>query len=114
MLIDLHNLDLDVGKSDKKLIPLQFELNQNYPNPFNHQTTFSYQLPIKAKLTLKIYNMLGEEIRTLVNGNNSAGKYSVIWDGTDNSGSLIGSGIYLYQLRLDNNYLKTKKLLLLK
>ena len=58
--------------------------------------------------------MLGEEVRTFVNGKNSAGKYSVVWDGRDNSGSPISSGIYLYQLRLDNNYLKTKKITSLK
>ncbi len=94
-----------------------FALQQNYPNPFNPQTTISYQLPVKTKIILKIYNMLGQEVRTLVNENKNAGNHSVVWDGKDNLGNRVSSGVYFYELEL-NNHLdisrQIKKLLLIK
>ena len=92
----------------------QFNLSQNYPNPFNLQTTISYQLPICSKVSLKIYDMLGQEVRSLVNENKSAGFHSVVWNGKDDSGQPLSSGSYFYNLRLDNNDSLTKGLLLLK
>lgn len=97
-------------------VPQRFQLFQNYPNPFNPQTVISYQLPARANVTIKIYDVLGQELRTLVNENQSAGHHSVVWDGKDKFGESMCSGIYFYQLKMDNPDLsgQTKKLLLLK
>jgi len=91
-----------------------YQLSQNYPNPFNLQTTISYQLPVFSKVTLKIFDVLGQELRTLLNEHKSAGYHSVIWDGKNELGERVDSGVYFYQLKLDNNISQMKKLLLLK
>jgi Carboxypeptidase regulatory-like domain/Secretion system C-terminal sorting domain len=85
-----------------------FQLEQNYPNPFNPTTTISYQIPSENFVTLKIYNVIGQEVATLVNSQQSAGTYYVKFNGTN-----LASGIYLYQLRA-GEYVNTKKLILLK
>ena len=87
---------------------------QNYPNPFSKSTVIGYQLSESSQITLKIYNISGQEIRTLVNENQPAGKHSVVWDGTDNAGNAIGPGVYFYQLKTGNKFSKTKRMLLLK
>jgi len=92
----------------------ELQLNQNHPNPCNLTTTISYQLPFNTDVTLKIYNILGQEVLTLINENTPAGYHSVIWSGKDNSGQLLTSGIYFYQLRAGNNYSKTRQMMLLK
>ncbi|MFQ5708483.1 MAG: FlgD immunoglobulin-like domain containing protein, partial [bacterium] len=80
-------------------IPSQFVLLRNYPNPFNPETTIRYQLPKSGHVKLEIYNTLGQKILTLVNQQQPAGNYQVTWDGRDNSGKQVASGIYLYQLK---------------
>jgi hypothetical protein len=88
-----------------------------YPNPFNPRTTIHYQLPNRNNVTLKIFDMLGQEIRTLVNKNQSAGNYSVVWDGKNSLGESVGSGVYFYQLYATcrtGNFIETKKVLLVK
>jgi hypothetical protein len=80
-------------------LPLRFALHQNYPNPFNPSTTIEYSLPKQSRVVLKIYNMLGEEIRSLVNGVQTAGIYKVIWNGGDLRGVPAASGVYIYRLR---------------
>ncbi len=106
---DVHNQSEALAN-----FPQEFLLKQNYPNPFNPQTTISYQLPVCSKATLKIYDVLGKEVRTLVNENKAAGCHSVIWDGRDNSGQLVSSWVYFYQLKSGDNFSQTKKLLFLK
>ncbi|MCD4693478.1 MAG: beta-galactosidase [Calditrichales bacterium] len=98
----------------RKRLSNSFSLFQNYPNPFNPQTTIGYQLPVRNNITIKIYNLLGQEVQTLVNENKNAGNHSVVWDGKDNSGRQVSSGVYYYKLRLDNGICRIKKLLLLK
>ncbi len=71
---------------------------QNYPNPFNSQTVLKYALPEACHVSLKIYNMLGEEVRVLANGPQGEGYKSVLWDGRDNSGELVSSGAYICKL----------------
>lgn len=85
----------------------------NYPNPFNPSTEVVYTLPIDAEVTLKIYNILGREVITLVEGIKTAGEHRIRWDGTDESGRQVASGIYLYRLQADRAS-TTKKMILLR
>ncbi len=85
-----------------------FKLNQNYPNPFNPSTTINFVVPYQTRVTLKVYNVLGSEVATLVNGEKPAGSYNVNF----NAGNLA-SGVYFYQLKA-NNFISTKKLMLIK
>jgi len=82
----------------QKLIPTKFTLEQNYPNPFNPTTTIQYKIPTKSTTKLVVYNLLGEKVATLVDEEQQAGVYSVIWNGKDDSGNNVASGIYLYRL----------------
>jgi FlgD Ig-like domain len=88
-------------------------LNQNHPNPFNPTTAITYQLPAPSQVQLTIYNTLGQKVRTLVNDRQNAGNYSVQWDGRNDSGIAMASGVYLYQLRA-GEFVQTKKLILMK
>jgi hypothetical protein len=89
-------------------VPAEFALSQNYPNPFNPVTTMHYNLPIDTKVTLHVFNMLGEEVATLVNGDQKAGFKSIEW----NAGS-EASGVYFYRLQT-REFTQTRKLLLLR
>jgi hypothetical protein len=95
-------------------LPTEFYLGQNYPNPFNPTTTISFSLPKEAPVTFEIYNMLGVRIRTLMAGQTkSAGLYSVAWDGRDDAGVSMSSGVYLYRISA-GSFLASKKMTLLK
>jgi len=91
----------------------KFYLAQNYPNPFNPSTTIRYNLPKSADVSLKIFNALGQEVKTLAEGNQAAGEKSIAWDGKNNSGNPVSSGVYLYVLKSGSEVL-SKKMLLLK
>jgi hypothetical protein len=91
----------------------QFELYQNYPNPFNTVTTIHYNLHKPTKIILGIYNLIGEEIRTFENENQSEGHNSIIWDGTNNSGQCVSSGVYIYQIKTPE-FIETRKCILLR
>jgi len=82
-------------------VPKEFQLSQNYPNPFNPTTRISYQLPRDTRVTLKVYNLKGEEVRTLVDGHRPAGRYEVEWNAQNNFGARVASGVYIYQLKGD-------------
>jgi hypothetical protein len=90
------------------LIPNHFTLEQNYPNPFNSSTTITYELPNRCNVTLKIFDILGREVSTLVKDEKAAGKYSVRFDGNN-----LASGIYFYKLQT-GTFSQTKKLMLMK
>jgi hypothetical protein len=94
-------------------IPKTYELSQNYPNPFNPTTLINYQLPEAQNVSLEVYNSLGEKIRTLVNGAQSAGYHTVQWDGLNNSGRSVASGMYLYRITA-GKFVSVKKMLLLR
>ncbi len=98
---------------EEEKIPIEFSLEQNYPNPFNPTTRISYSLPQNSFVTLKIYDMLGREVRTLVNQNINAGKISVDWNGDDNFGMKVSSGAYIYRI-IAGDFVATKKMLLIK
>ncbi|MDZ7262773.1 MAG: T9SS type A sorting domain-containing protein, partial [candidate division KSB1 bacterium] len=79
-----------------------FELGQNYPNPFNPETNISFRMDRSSDATLVIYDVLGREIRTLINGHLPAGEYSIQWNGRDNGGNQVPSGLYFYRLMAGN------------
>jgi len=94
-------------------IPNEFALHDNYPNPFNPTTTFRFDVPEVSDVTLNIYNVLGQRVRTFKLQQASAGYHSIKWDATNDFGDPVGAGVYLYQLRA-NEFVKTKKMVLLK
>ncbi|HQG46922.1 MAG TPA: FlgD immunoglobulin-like domain containing protein, partial [bacterium] len=93
--------------------PESFALMQNTPNPFNMSTRITYEVPTlrqgSAPIKLMVYNAQGQEVRTLVNERRSAGRYTVDWDGRDNAGNYVSSGVYFYKMTADNVVI-TKKL----
>jgi hypothetical protein len=93
--------------------PNGYKLSQNYPNPFNPSTRISYYLPEKGKVKLTVYNILGKEVKTLVNKVKQKGKYTVTWDGTNSKGNKVSAGVYLYQLR-SKDFIRAKKMILVK
>lgn len=93
--------------------PKDFELSQNYPNPFNPETRIKYQLPNAERVVIKIYDVLGREVRTLVDDQREAGYHEVLWDGRDNFGIKVSSGIFYYRI-IAGEFHQTKKMLLLK
>ncbi len=110
-----YSFDQVVGIDDEKPVsnlPQQFQLMQNYPNPFNPETTIRYHLPEAIPVKLSIYNMLGQKIKTLVDAKQTAGEYRIRWNGRDESGREVASGIYLYRLKA-GDFVSTKKMLLL-
>ncbi len=102
------------GEAEKYLLPEKFDLFQNYPNPFNPVTSIEYNVARKSTILIRIYNILGQKIKTLVNENVQTGRYKVSWDGLDDTGRKVSAGIYFYQLSTEFGFTKTKKLLLLK
>jgi len=95
------------------IIGSDFQLANNYPNPFNPQTIIEFKVPHNGQVTLNIYNMLGQRIRTLLNETRPAGTYKILWDGRDDFGRVVATGVYLYQLRGDNALI-TKKMTFIK
>ena len=98
---------------DSKYLPNEFNLQQNYPNPFNPVTSINYQLANDAYVTLTVYDIMGQKIRTIINEDQSAGFRSVVWDGKDNYNNSVSSGVYLYRLHA-GNYIQTRKMILMR
>ena len=95
-------------------IPLVTKLSGNYPNPFNPETTIAYEINKNCPVRIDIYNVKGQHVKTLVNENQQAGYYKQIWNGKDNSGKKVSSGVYFYKLHAGNTYTYTKKMILMK
>lgn len=102
-----------VDESNTSIIPTTFELQQNYPNPFNPTTMIRFGLPTKSQVTLKIFNLLGQEVTTLVDEVLPAGTHSTEWDGRDQAGVEVATGIYFYKL-VAGDFIETKKMMLVK
>lgn len=98
-------------------LPWNIDLSQNYPNPFNSTTNIAYEVPQSfvdgVNVQLAIYNLLGQKVRTLVEGRNFPGSFAVQWNGVDDRGSALASGVYLYRLVVDGES-QTKRLVLMK
>lgn len=98
---------------ENEFLPVSHNLFQNYPNPFNPSTIISYSIPNVSFVYLKIYDMLGREVKTLVNSEQNIGIHSVQWNGDNNYGNKVSSGIYLYKIEA-GNFIMAKKMILLK
>jgi hypothetical protein len=109
------NIDVlaNIEIADLKPLPDSFGLGQNMPNPFNPSTNITYQLPEAGQVRLVIYNLLGQEIRVLANERLEAGYYTVTWDGTDQMGRQVASGIYLYRMQA-GKFVDANRMMLLK
>jgi len=102
-----------VEPGDPGTLPGGYSLCQNYPNPFNPTTTIRYDLPELADVRIAVYNVVGQVVRTLVDRQMSPGQYETVWDGRDDSGSPVSSGLYLYRMTA-GNFSQSRKMLLLK
>ncbi len=100
-------------EEEESATPKYFELFQNHPNPFNSETVIRFSLSKPAEVTLVIYNTLGQKVKTLMQGYLKAGTTSVNWDGKDQKGNTVSSGIYLYELKAGNQT-ESKRMVLLK
>jgi len=105
---------VDVAEnSGEKIIPASYSLHQNYPNPFNPSTVIEYATPVKSAILINIYNIRGQLVKNLVNKTQRAGKYQVIWDGTDNKLGKVSAGVYFYQIKAER-FTETRKMVLIK
>jgi tetratricopeptide (TPR) repeat protein len=94
-------------------VPTEFRLYQNFPNPFNPNTEIRFDLPEAVKVQLKIFNVLGQEVATLVDELRPAGAYQILWDSQNSAGSVVSSGVYIYQIKA-GNFIDSKKMVLLR
>ncbi len=96
------------------ITPNDYTLEQNYPNPFNPTTSIRFSLPLQKKISIVVYDVLGNEVKTLINGQEfEKGSYEVTWDGTNNIGNTVASGQYIYTMKY-GNFSKSLKMTLLK
>ena len=103
--------DVDEGQIPE--IPMQFLLSQNYPNPFNASTVIKYDLPQSSHVTIDIYDILGRKVETLVQEEQPAGYHQVVWDGKDKNDRMVSTGIYFYELYVDD-YRESKAMIIIK
>jgi len=106
------------GSETQEVMPTEFSLEANYPNPFNPSTTIAYGVPEQATVRLSIYNMLGQEVSVLADGELMAGHYSVVWEAKDNTGKQLSSGVYFYRMTANGvsgkSYNAMQKMVLMK
>ena len=102
-----------VSVENDGFIPEEFNVSQNYPNPFNPATTINYSIPQQSRVVIKVYDMMGKEINTLVNEDKSPGNYSAQWKGENSYGTRVATGIYFYRV-VAGNLTQVKKMILLK
>jgi surface protein len=102
-----------LSSSEQVTLPTVFALEQNYPNPFNPSTQIRYAIPEQSMVTISIYDMMGRKVRTLIQGNISAGYHTTVWNATNDKGLPVGAGMYIYTIRA-GTYHQMKKMVLLK
>jgi len=110
----LYSLLNPSGIQDNNTINLSSELYQNHPNPFNPSTTIEFSILKNSDIELSIFNIKGQKVKTLANNDFSKGSHSIIWNGDDNKGKPVSSGVYLYKLNVNGKTKAVKKCLLLK
>ena len=94
-------------------LPKEFALHNNYPNPFNPVTNIVYDIPEVTDVTLEIYNVMGQRVRTLAQGSHEAGRYQIVWNATNDLGQALSSGMYIYRIQA-GDFVSVKKLVLMK
>lgn len=108
-----------INSYNNPAIPEKIKLFQNYPNPFNPVTTIKYRLPKSGKVRLEIFNILGQRVKTLLNARQNANYYTIQWNGTNNAGNQVSSGLYIYRLTVTDEknkekFVSVKKMLLVR
>ena len=113
ILENLTKNPTDVAPNEEWGLPRSMELIQNNPNPFNSGTTIEYTVPKQAQVTIEIFNILGQKVRTLVDETKPVGTYRIEWNGVDNAGKSVSTRVYLYRFQA-GDVVQTKKMLLVK
>jgi hypothetical protein len=103
-----------VREAEVDRFPTAFELAQNYPNPFNAQTVIRYRLAARGAVQVSVYNLAGQRLLTLVDGERPAGTHTITWDGRDEGGRVLASGVYLYRIEGEQGFSQMRKMLLLR
>ncbi len=117
---EITEFEIMVGESNviqeriAQIVPQDFALEQNYPNPFNPTTTIPLALPKSAQIKVTVYDILGKVIKSVYNGVAEPGRHYFQWDGSDNSGKRVASGLYFYRLDIEGREGFTKKMVLMK
>jgi hypothetical protein len=118
VLVDIMNnkvgtINVEIFYNNAPEIPVDYSLSQNFPNPFNPSTSVNFSVPTSGLVTLKVYDMIGQEVATLFSGNAERGTYTLVWNGKDNSGNFVSSGSYIYRMT-SGDFTQSKKMLFLK
>jgi hypothetical protein len=111
--IQIGYIGIGVGVDGDVVTPLNFALDQNYPNPFNPETNIDYSLPVETDVSLIVYNLLGQEVKTLVNGRVAAGHHTAHWDGKNENGVNVPSGVYFYKMST-SDFTQTNKMIMVR
>ncbi len=111
-LINISNISM-INENQNDIAPITTRLYNNYPNPFNPETTISFDLPQRGRVELVVYNLRGQKVKSLINEEMDMGVHKIIWNGTNNQGKEVASGVYYYRLSC-GNYTKTNKMVLMK
>lgn len=109
----IPNINVEIILDGSTAIPTDYSLSQNYPNPFNPETQIQFSIPQEGFVVIKIYDMLGQEVATLFNGHTLQGRYTLNWNGKDNSGNNLSSGTYVYRMTA-GDFVSAKKMVLVK
>ena len=108
-----NTIIINIVSNDNNDIAVVTSLVGNYPNPFNPETTISFTIPTSGNVTLDIFNVRGQKVKTLVKGHQDAGQHNVVWNGKDDDNHSVSSGIYLYKMK-SGRYTSSKKMILMK
>ena len=111
--VQVHSPSVPVSVSKLESVPEQFHLFQNYPNPFNPTSTIQFQLPVASRLVLKVFDVLGRHVTTLVDGEHESGRFKATWDGKDWHGVSVSSGVYFYRIEA-GSFVDTKRMVLIR
>jgi len=109
----MQKVEIEIQYDEEPGIPLDYWLSQNFPNPFNPSTSVQFSIPVDGFVTIKVYDLLGQEIATLFSGDAQMGTYSLNWNGRDNSGNAVSSGSYIYKMTA-GDFVQSKKMTFLK
>ena len=102
-----------VSVDDPGITPFEFALHQNYPNPFNPETTIQFDVAENSDVSVSVFNVMGQKVATLINGNLDAGVYQLTWNGLSDNGTALPSGMYFYEMK-SPEFHSVKKLVLVK